>query len=110
MTVDLEGGNRLLPKITLDKKVFQDLCEPWKDTLVIKLLGKNIGYMVMKDRLKRLWKPQGGFDILDVDNGYFMVTFDMQSDKEKVAAGGPWMIFDHYLCVFHWSPQFVSSN
>lgn len=20
------------------------------------------------------------------------------------------MLFDHYLCVFHWSPDFVSSN
>lgn len=79
--------------------MFQDLCEHWKDTSVIKLLGKNVGYIIMKDRLQRLWKPQDGFDILDVDNGYFVVTFVLQANKDKVVAGGPWMLFAHYLCV-----------
>lgn len=95
MTVTLEGGNRLLPRVKLDDKVFNDLCEPWRDALVITLLGKTVGYRVMKDRLEKLWKPQGGFDILDVDNGYYMVKFDLQSEKERVMSGGPWMIFDH---------------
>lgn len=51
-----------------------------------------------------------GFDILDVDNGFFMVKFDLPVDKETVTAGGPWMLFNHYLCVFHWSPKFASPN
>lgn len=110
MTIELEGDNRLLPKISLDKKIFEDLCQCWRDALVIKLLGKNIGCTIMKDRLHRLWKPKGGFDIIDVDNGYYMVKFDMQEDKDRIVAGGPWMLFDHYLCVFYWSPDFASSN
>lgn len=110
MTVSLEGGNRILPKVTLHPKVFDKLCEPWRDAFVITLLGKTVGYRVMKDRLKKLWKPQRGFDILDVNNGYFMVKFDLQSDKERVTSGGPWMIFDHYLCVSHWTPEFASPS
>lgn len=107
MTVTLEGGNQLLPRVKLDDKVFNDLCEPWRDALVITLLGKTVGYRVMKDCLEKLWKPQGGFDILDVDNGYYMVKFNLQSDKERVISGGPWMIFDQYLCVAHWTPEFA---
>lgn len=47
---------------------------------------------------------------LQVNNGYFMVKFDLHSDKETVTRDGPWMFFDHYLCVAHWSPEFASPN
>lgn len=110
MTITFKGGNRLLPQVQLNEKHFADLCELWRDALVIKLLGKLVGYRVMKEQLQRLWKPQGGFDILDVDNGYYMVKFDLQSDKDTAANGGSWMLFDHYLCVSHWSPEFASPN
>lgn len=102
--------NRLLPKVVLDNSIFQELCTPWKEALVIKLLGKTIGYNTMKDRLKRVWRIQGGYDIMDIDNGYFMVKFDLAEDRERALSGGPWMIFDHYLAVTHWSPDFVSPN
>lgn len=37
-----------------------------------------------------------------------MVKFSHPGDREKVMSGGPWMIFDHYLAVTRWSPEFVS--
>lgn len=52
--VEHENGNRLLPKVHLDENVFQELCNPWKDALVIKLLGKNLGYKIMKNRLAKI--------------------------------------------------------
>lgn len=110
VTISFKDGNPLLPQVNLDDKLFDDLCTPWRDALVIKLLGKNVGYRVMFERLQRLWKPQGGFEILDVDNGYYMVKFDHPADKEAVASGGPWMLFDHYLCVSQWTPEFASPN
>lgn len=73
----------------LDDSIFQDLCNPWQDALVIKLLGKNIGYNNMKERLKKICRLSGGFDIMDVDNGFFMVKFDLPEDKEKITTGGP---------------------
>lgn len=106
--IELQDGNRLLPKVYLEPTVFQELCTPWKDALVVKLLGKNLGYHTMRDRLQRIWKPQGGFEIMDNDNGFYMVKFDLAADKEKVITGGPWLIFDHCLAVSHWSPEFAS--
>lgn len=108
ITIVHEHGNRLLPKVTLDKSIFQELCNPWKDSLVIKLLGKSLGYNMMKDKLKRVWKTAGGFDILDIDNGFYMVKFDVESDRERALSDGPWMIYDHYLAVSRWTPEFVS--
>ncbi|MCH86896.1 hypothetical protein A2U01_0007757, partial [Trifolium medium] len=46
--IELEDGNRLLPKVHIEPKVFQDLCTPWKDAIVVKLLGKTLGYNAMK--------------------------------------------------------------
>ena len=42
--IEYEDGNRLLLKVHLDDKVFTELCYPWCDSLLVKLLGKNIGY------------------------------------------------------------------
>lgn len=65
---------------------------------------------MMKDKLKRVWKLAGGFDIMDVDNGFYMAKFDLPIDREKVLFEGPWMLYDHYLVVSRWTPEFVSPN
>jgi len=64
----------------------------------------------MKERLYKVWKLQGGFEIMNNNNGFYMVKFDQTADKEKVIARGPWLIFDHCLVVSHWSPEFASPN
>ncbi|KAL6499563.1 hypothetical protein OROGR_027473 [Orobanche gracilis] len=95
--VELEEGHKHLPKVFVADSVIENLSMPWKEALVIKLLGKNLGYNLMRSKLKALWKPKGGFEILDVDHGVFMVKFDLPDDKENVLKGGPWMIFDRCL-------------
>lgn len=74
---------------------FEGLCTPWQDALVIKLLGKNIGYKILKEKLVTMWKLEAGFDMLDIDNGYFMLKFDLEEDRSLVMGGGPWMVLDH---------------
>jgi len=108
--IEFENGNRLLPKVHIEPNVFQELCTPWKDALVVKLLGKTLGHNTMKDRLQKVWKLQGGFEIMDNDNGFYMVKIDQAADKEKIITGGPWLIIDHCLAVSHWSPEFASLN
>lgn len=108
--IEFEDDNPLKPKVIIDESVFEGLCAPWKDALVVKLLGKSIGYNTMKDRLTRLWKLSAGFEILDIGNDFFMVKFDTEVDRCKVMDGGPWMIFDHYLTVQVWSPNFMSPS
>jgi hypothetical protein len=78
--------------------------------VIIKLLGKNIGYYQLRMRLKGVWKLNGGFELMDVGNGFFMVKFDLADDRAKVFNAGPSILFDHYLAVRNWSPEFVSST
>lgn len=37
-----------------------------------------------------------------------MVKFEEEADRAKVMDEGPWMIFDHYLNMQTWSPEFMS--
>lgn len=77
----------------------QELSRPWEDALIVKLLDKKIGFITMRERLKAIWRLAGGFDLMDVGNGVFMVKCDLEEDRKKVMEGGPWMIFDHYLAI-----------
>ena len=81
--IEYENGNKARPMIHLDKKLLQELYVPWQDALGIKLIGKSINYLVLKDCLKNLWKLQGGFELMNVDNGFYMVKFDTMETEAR---------------------------
>nr|KYP64083.1 Putative AC transposase [Cajanus cajan] len=51
----------------------------------------------MKDRLHSTWKLKGGFELIDISNGFFLVKFDIEEDREKDMNISLLMIFNHYL-------------
>ncbi|XP_057426306.1 uncharacterized protein LOC130719711 [Lotus japonicus] len=107
----LVDGNDFFPMFDFqDKQSYAEICKPWIGCLVVKLLGRHIDYRVLCDRLKMLWKPTGGIEVRDIHHGYFLVQFDVQEDRERAMAGAPWMIYDHYLAVKPWTPDFVAAN
>ena len=57
--------------------------------------------------MTKLWKLLAGFEIRDIGHGFFMVKFDVMEDRCKVMQWGPRMIFDHYLAVSTWNPNFI---
>lgn len=75
--IEYKNGNPLNPMIHIVDWVYEGLCAPWQDALVIKLLGRNLGFQILHERLTRLWKLFAGFEMLDIYNGYFMIKFDM---------------------------------
>jgi hypothetical protein len=108
--VELVQGNRLMPMLHLENSIIEELSIPWRDALVVKLLGKNLGYNTMKTKLENVWKLTGSSELMDVGHAYYMVKFDGEEDKNKVINGGPWMIYDHYLAVCQWSPSFNAAT
>ena len=108
--VELVQGNRLMPMLHVKPTIMNGLSVPWKDALVVKVLGKNIGYNTMKTKLENVWKLVGGIDLMDIGHAYYMVKFDGEEDKNKVRNGGPWIICDHYLAVRQWTPDFNASS
>ena len=86
--------------------MIREVAEVWKDALVVKLLGKSIGYATLLNKLKALWRLKAGSDIMNVGNDHYMVKFDLSEDRSLVVERGPWMINGHYLVIKQWSAQF----
>ncbi|XP_050231775.1 uncharacterized protein LOC126680661 [Mercurialis annua] len=96
----------ILPAIDFSPRVRDELAKPWRTTVVVKLLGRPIGYKNLCNRLDVLWNFTQGFDIIDLENDFFLVKFRSGGDVEAVITGGPWVILGHYLSVQSWKPSF----
>ncbi|KAL4384684.1 hypothetical protein GQ457_15G002820 [Hibiscus cannabinus] len=57
-----------------------------------------------------MWNPSGELAMIDLDNGYFLIRFALESDMLKVLTGGPWVIYGHYLTVQPWSRSFSTAK
>lgn len=60
----------------------RELCEPHKETLVVKLLGKTIGYKTMQHKLIATCKLVGGFELMDVDTRFYIIKFELEEDRQ----------------------------
>ncbi|RZB83991.1 hypothetical protein D0Y65_032446 [Glycine soja] len=76
----------------------------------VKLLGRKIRFKVLENRLKQMWVRKGIIHMIDVGNDFFLVLFSHPEDKAKAQTEGPWLIYDHYLVVREWSPNFHPSS
>lgn len=43
VNIEFEGGNRLLPKVTFDEKLFSKLCGLRQQVLAVKIFGQTVG-------------------------------------------------------------------
>ncbi|CAN1315504.1 hypothetical protein LINPERPRIM_LOCUS29732 [Linum perenne] len=111
------GEKDIVPSISngirslkLSKEFKEKLCMPWTNTVVIRLLGKSVGYSYLCNQLRAMWKPLGNMNVIDLDLDCFLVRFQNEKDYFKALTGGPWMVLDHYLIVQQWDPSFRVSN
>ncbi|KAL9437499.1 hypothetical protein AB3S75_023378 [Citrus x aurantiifolia] len=105
VTENCEG---VMPSITFSARIQEKLIQPWKNSVVVKLLGKSIGYRALCSRLANLWKPSMGFSVIDLENNYYLVRFCAARDAMDAMTKGPWIILGHYLTVQPWTPEFDS--
>ncbi|XP_058786104.1 uncharacterized protein LOC131660794 [Vicia villosa] len=79
---------------------------PWRRGVIVKLLGRKIGYKALENRLNQMWVRKGVISIIDLSNDYYLVAFSHEDDKKVAISKGPWFIYDHYLTVKDWRPNF----
>ncbi|KAJ4826259.1 hypothetical protein Tsubulata_018650 [Turnera subulata] len=85
------------------------LRKPWERTVVVKLMGRAIGFHTLYSKLLTLWQPKGTLKLIDLENNYFAVQFWEEEDYFKALLEGPWTIFTHVLSVQPWTPAFQAS-
>ncbi|XP_025693023.1 uncharacterized protein [Arachis hypogaea] len=110
VVVSGKQGDLLPPSVIFTQEAKNYLAEPYKDAIVIKVLGKHYSYTALSHKLRTVWRIKGGFDLLDVGFDYFLVKFDVAEEREKVLLGGPWMIEGNYVVVKPWDQEFRSSE
>lgn len=64
-----------IPSIKFSDRVNQLLIKNMAHTIVIKLLGRSIGYTALYNKVCSLWKPSQAFRLINVENGYFQAKF-----------------------------------
>ena len=53
---------------------------PSKQSLIVKLLGLNIDYHLLLKKIRDLWRPKAMFDLIAMDNEYFLTKFSSVED------------------------------
>ncbi|XP_052300179.1 uncharacterized protein LOC127903703 [Citrus sinensis] len=103
------GDDGAMPTIKFSQRIHEKLVQPWQNSVVVKLLGRNIGYNALCNRLKVMWHMIPDFSVIDLENNYYLVRLNLSKDAVYALTEGPWVIFGHYLTVQPWSPSFDST-
>lgn len=99
-----------MPSIEFSDRVNNLLIKEIAQTVVIKLLGRNIGYTDLYNKVCSLWKSSHEFRLIDVENGYFLAKFQNTVDYERVLCDGPWIVYGQYLTVQLWTIDFNTNQ
>ncbi|XP_058763130.1 uncharacterized protein LOC131636537 [Vicia villosa] len=103
-------GEYECPEIILSEKEEERIAGPWRKGVIVKMLGKRIGYRALENRLNQMWARNGTISVVDLGNDYFMVSFTSDTDHDNALMEGPWLIYDHYLTVREWRPNFCPTS
>lgn len=95
------------PEIKVSDTELEKWSEPWKETLVVSLLGKKVSFKMLENKLKHEWARKGKLHITDMPKKIFVVQFTSTDDYKHALMEGPWMLADHYLLVQRWRPFFL---
>ncbi|KAI9079071.1 hypothetical protein K1719_038979 [Acacia pycnantha] len=100
------GLNGQIPTVNFATHVIDTLNKRMGLAVVVKLLGRKIGFRHLRSQLQSLWRPSGQIKLIDLNDDCFLVRFQEDLDYQNALLTGPWMIFGHYLTVQSWTPSF----
>ncbi|KAH1090413.1 hypothetical protein J1N35_017670 [Gossypium stocksii] len=99
-----------MPSISFSDRIHKILIQGMENTMILKLLSRNIGFSVLQNKLYNLWRLSAPLHMMDIENGYFLMKFQNKLDCEMVLSEGPWIIFGQYLTVQLWTLAFDSTQ
>lgn len=66
-----EDLDPLCPKVPVTSEERKNLCKPWRKAIIIKLLGRRVGYRFLYARLTKIWNLKSNFELIDLLNDFF---------------------------------------
>lgn len=68
------------PHVQVLVEEYEQWCRPWKNTLIVRLLGKRSSLRFMSNKLQHIWAKHVTIQVLDMYNDFFMVRFTDEGD------------------------------
>lgn len=94
------------PSINISVEEAEEWCRPWRQALIVRLLGKRISLKTLQTRLEKDWSRKGPIKVIDLSDEYFLVHFHQEDDYKFALFEGSCLIQDHYLILQRWRPFF----
>ncbi|MBA0701489.1 hypothetical protein Goari_027295, partial [Gossypium aridum] len=70
----------------------------------------GVSSITFSNRVWALWSLGNRFQLIDLENDFYLVRFQDKDDFDKVLMSGLWVIFGHYLMERLWSSDFSIAN
>lgn len=86
------------------------LYSPWTYSIIVKVFGRKVGHLSLKQKLQAMWKPTETLSLIDLGNDFFLIKYQNEENMNKALHEGPWFVLNHLLLVRCWEPQFVAST
>ncbi|KAL3513747.1 hypothetical protein ACH5RR_026464 [Cinchona calisaya] len=99
-----------IPTIQLFKEDKARIKQPFMQTIIAKVIGKNVGFKFFDHKVREMWKIKGTMSIVALGGDYFAVKFMKEQDFVKIISGGPWFINRNYFSVRLCEPNFSPSR
>lgn len=65
------------------------LYKPWAQALIIKLIGKRMGYNLLRTRNKKTWNTTDPLNLIDLGNDFYLIRISSEILYNKVLNNGP---------------------
>ncbi|PPS02059.1 hypothetical protein GOBAR_AA18602 [Gossypium barbadense] len=73
-----------IPAIEFSDKVHELLVKDMSTSVVLKLLERNTDFAALQNKVYGLWRPSQPFQLMDIENGYFLAKFQNSDYYEMV--------------------------
>lgn len=95
--------------VSFTKETLQKLRQPWRNTLMGKILGMSINRSFLVERVNRIWRTNDRVvEVIDFGQDVFLFKFNNGNDMERALYEGSWFILNHYMMLTKWKPDFSS--
>lgn len=89
------------PSTLFSESIIGKLRLPWRNDIIIKLVGKSHKNNFIQSRLKQKWNLKTPMQ-LDLDNDFFIARFALELNLQKAITRGPWVVVGHYVAMQRW--------
>lgn len=105
-----EGDDESCFGIEMTREEKMETRRPWRNSVIIKLVGRSIKYHYLWRRIRVMWRTQVEPLLIDLANDFFIVKLGRREEFIRALSERPWMIRDNYLHVQRWKPNFTAEE